>query len=95
MSGFTAKRITANCGIVYLHMDKERGGELATSAERSAVRFPTATPRMIASHFRDTVANDWLGDVRGDPLTACARASSRESRARTGDESARPSVEIH
>ena len=27
ISGFTAERITANCGIVYLHMDKERGSE--------------------------------------------------------------------
>jgi hypothetical protein len=51
MSGFTTKRITANCGIVYLHMDKERGSQLATSAGRSPVRFPSAMPRMIAFAF--------------------------------------------
>lgn len=32
ISGFTEERITANCGIVYLHVDKERGSRFAAQS---------------------------------------------------------------
>ncbi len=64
ISGFTAERITANCGIVYLHMDKERGSEFAS---RSALWPPYRPVRLIAGGWVESLPAVRLAGV--DPLS--------------------------
>ena len=88
MSGFTSKRITANCGIVYLHVDKERGSELGTSGlgeSCAVIRFRPAlslTPerRLRAARPAHGGSVSWRASAR--PLTLAAESAERPSQTR-------------